>query len=161
MKDIVIVANFAGKLKGTDNNRFSYLAQLLCENNKVELITSDFEHKSKSKRTYVSDKYGFKITLLEEPPYPKNVCIERFISHFVFGKNVAKYLENREKPDVIYCAVPSLDAAWAAAKYARDNGVRFVVDIQDLWPEAFKMVLNIPIISDLIFVPMTNLANKI
>ena len=161
MKDIVIVANFSGNLVGTDNNRFAYLAQVLCENHTVELITSDFEHKSKKKRTHISEKFDFKITLLEEPPYPKNVCIERFISHASFGKKVTKYLEKRKKPDILYCAVPSLDAAWASAKYARDNDIYFIIDIQDLWPEAFKMVFHVPIISDFIFAPMTNLANKI
>ena len=62
---------------------------------------------------------------------------------------------------MIYCAVPSLDAAKAAADYARENNVRFIIDIQDLWPEAFKMVFRVPVISDLIFAPMKRKADAV
>lgn len=161
MKDVVIIANFVGDLLGNDNNRFIYLAKLMGEHASVELITSDFEHETKHKRKHNKSVGNYKVTLLKELPYLKNVCIKRFISHAVFGKNVANYLENRNKPDVIYCAIPSLDAALAAARYAKKNNVYFIIDIQDLWPEAFKMVFNIPIISNLIFAPMKSLANRI
>lgn len=161
MKDIVIVANFVAGLQGQDNNRFSYLAGLLSKVADVELVTSDFHHASKSKRTGDYSKFPFRVTLLEEPGYPKNVCLQRFRSHAVFGQNVAKYLRERKKPDLIYAAVPSLDAAKAAADYAKENNVRFIVDIQDLWPEAFKMVFHLPVISDLIFAPMNRTANAI
>lgn len=82
------------------------------------------------------------------------MCLQRFRSHSHFGKEVKKYLENRVKPDVIYCAVPSLDCAYNAAKYAQENNVKFIIDIQDLWPESFKMIFNIPLIDNLIFYPM-------
>lgn len=70
-----------------------------------------------------------------------------------------KYLANRKKPDVIYCSIPSTDAAYYATKYAKKNNIKLIIDIQDLWPEAFKMVFNIPIISDIIFYPMNRKAN--
>src|SRR5699024_1478517 len=72
-----------------------------------------------------------------------------------------KYLEKRKIPDVIYCTVPSLDVGYVAAKYSQKNNVRFIIDIQDLWPEAFKMVFNLPFISDFIFNPMKQKANYI
>ena len=37
----------------------------------------------------------------------------------------------------------------------------FIVDIQDLWPEAFRMALNIPIISNLVFLPYKKKADRI
>lgn len=70
-----------------------------------------------------------------------------------------KYLANRKKPDVIYCSIPSTDAAYYVTKYAKKNNIKLIIDIQDLWPEAFKMVFNIPIISDIIFYPMNRKAN--
>lgn len=69
------------------------------------------------------------------------------------GCNLRKYLKQRKKPDIIYCAVPSLSVASVAAKYAKENNIRFIIDVQDLWPEAFKMVFNIPILSGLLFFP--------
>ena len=103
----------------------------------------------------------FKITFLHEPGYKKNISIKRFISHYCWGKEVEKYLYKRKKPDVIYCAVPSLTAPFTAAKYCEKKSVKLIIDIQDLWPEAFKMALNIPIISNILFLPFTVIANGI
>lgn len=161
MKDIVIVANFVAELQGRDNNRFSYLANLLSETATVELITSNFHHGSKSKRTGDFNRWPFRITLLEEPGYTKNISLRRIYSHMVFGRSVSKYLQGRKQPDLIYCAVPSLHAAKAAADYAKKHHIRFIVDIQDLWPEAFKMALRVPVVSDLLFAPSTRKANAI
>lgn len=160
MKDIVIIANFVGGLHGTDNNRFSYLASMLCKDNDVELVTSDFCHGEKARRTNVFD-FPFKITLLNEPGYKKNICLKRFWSHYVWGKNVIKYLKSRKKPDVVYCAVPSLTAPAKVSEYCQKNGIRFIVDVQDLWPEAFQMVFKIPVLSKLFFAPFKRLADKV
>ena len=51
-------------------------------------------------------------------------------------------MDTMEKADLVYAATPSLDAARAAATYCKKNNVPFVVDIQDLWPEAFKLIFN-------------------
>lgn len=159
--DIVILVNFCGDLTGKGNNRFLYLAQLLAKDHTVELVTSDFDHGAKDYRRTPLPEYPFKVTLLHESGYPKNVCLKRFASHHVWGKNVKAYLKTRKKPDVIYCAVPSLTGPLAAANYCQAHGVRFVVDVQDLWPEAFQMVVNIPVISPLAFSPFRVTANRI
>lgn len=153
MRDIAIVANFVGNLQGTDNDRFTYLAQMLSKTANVELITSDFCHGQKKKRNICIEQFPFKLTLLHESGYSKNVCLKRFASHMEFGNNVGKYLKIRKKPDVIYCAIPSLTAASAVAEYCKKQQVKFIIDIQDLWPEAFQMVLRIPILSRIIFAP--------
>lgn len=157
---ILIVAHFSGMTKG-DNNRFNYLAKLLAENNEVELITSDFSHDSKRHRTPTNEKSSYKITLIHEPAYKKNVSLKRFLSHEKFGKNLKKYLDTIEKPDVLYCAVPSIDAAYASMRYAEKNGIRFIIDVQDLWPEAFSLVFNVPLLSNMIFYPMKRKINKV
>lgn len=66
------------------------------------------------------------------------------------GQNVEIYLNKRKAPDLIYVAVPSLDVAEVCAAYCERNNVKFVVDIQDLWPEAFRLVFNIPVVSSMI-----------
>lgn len=159
-KDVVIIANFVDNFDYKGNSRFAYLADLLSETCNVELITSDFCHVTKSEKTKPS-ALNYKLTFLHECGYKKNVCLKRFKSHKQFGKNVKKYLKNRKTPDCIYCAVPSLECAKYAAKYARKSKVKFIIDVQDLWPEAFKMVLNIPVLSNLIFAPMARTANYI
>lgn len=161
MKDIVIIANFSRDFSETDNGRFMYLCKELSSDNRVEIITSDFIHGKNKHEEPLKTKWPFKITFLHEAGYKKNISVQRFLSHRAWGKEVEKYLLNRDKPDVVYCAVPSLTASLAAAKYCESNNIRFVIDIQDLWPEAFKMIFNIPVLSDILFAPFKKRANEI
>lgn len=163
MMDVIVVANFVGALDGGKNSRFSYLANKLAQvpGVSVELISSSFSHDNKKKRDGIPEKFNFSVKLIDEPGYKKNVCLKRFYSHYVWGKSVIKYLKGRKKPDVVYCAVPSLTGPNEVAKYCKKNNIPFIIDIQDLWPEAFQMVFNIPIISNSIFAPFNYLANNI
>lgn len=156
---ILMVAHFCDGVNENTNNRFNYIYRLMKENNyDVSLITSDYSHRNKNVRLSSTDS---NIIYLHEPPYKKNICLKRFYSHYIFGKELSKYLKNIEKPKVIYCSVPSLDAGYTVAKYANKNNIPLIIDIQDLWPEAFQMVFNFPIISNLIFYPLKRRARYI
>lgn len=164
---VLIIAHYIQMPNEKGNNRFMYIANKLTQEseNQVELVTSSFSHRFKKQRDLNDPeikKLRYKITNLYEPGYPKNVCLKRFYSHHILGKNLKKYLNNLDyKPDVIYCAIPSLDVAKQAVKYAKKNKIRFIVDVQDLWPEAFEMVFHIPVLSQLIFLPMKRKADYI
>lgn len=162
----MIIAEYMRLPWENTNSRFIYLANLINkEKCDVEIVTSTFMHGAKMQRTIKESdakSCGFKVTTIFEPGYKKNVSLKRFYSHNILSRNLKKYLESiNEKPDVIYCAIPSLDVGAVASQYAKKNGIRFIVDVQDLWPEAFKMVLNIPVISDVLFYPMLRKANLI
>lgn len=157
--DVVILCDFLGRFDQSLNSRFLYLANILKEKHEVEIITGDFDHGSKEYFKETPKGFSYKITMLHEPKYPRNICLQRFYSHYIWGKNVKKYLDNRKKPDVIYCAMPTLTAAYEAGKYCEKNRVRFVVDVQDLWPEAFEMVFHVPVLSNIIFAPFGAIAN--
>lgn len=163
--DILMVTHFITFPWEKGNSRFVYLANMLCKNrDKIEIVTTTFYHKDKKQREYTETEFEslqYKVTELYEPGYPKNVCLKRLRSHKVFARNLKKYLLSRRKPDIIYCAVPSLDAAYVAAQYCKKNKVPFIIDVQDLWPEAFQMVVDIPILSNIGFFPMKHRANKI
>ena len=146
--DILIISQFGSTYSENDNDRFLYIAKKMCINNRVEIVTSSFCHEKKNHRVTAQKEWPFKITFLNEIGYKKNVCIKRFLSHFIWGINLKKYLKQRKTPDVVYCAVPSLTGPYFVAKYCKKNKVKFVLDIQDLWPEAFKMVYHEPILSD-------------
>lgn len=140
---ILIITNFPGLLDGSYTDRFCYLTRLLHEKGyEVELITSNFCHDTKQIRNYSSSLYPFKVTLLHETLYKQNISLQRLKSHCEWGRNVKAYLSQIEKPDIIYCAIPSLTASKVAADYCKKNGVKFVVDLQDLWPEAFAMAIS-------------------
>ena len=160
--DIVIIAHFCGDFSEMDNGRFKYIAEILCKNNYVEVITSSFNHTTKSHIRRSSDGLPFKITFIEEPGYRRNVSLSRFGSHRKWGKNLMKYINNREhKPDVVYCAVPSLTGPNLVSKYCEESDIRFIVDVQDLWPEAYRMVVNVPLLSDIAYAPFKSLADGI
>lgn len=155
-KDVLLIAHFCSDFDGKDNNRFNYLADIFAKNGfDVELVTSDFSHNKKVKREKeISEDLRYKVTFIKEPIYKKNVSVKRFYSHYILAKNLKEYLNSRKKPTLIYCSVPSLDVAATAARYAERNDIKFIIDIQDLWPEAFQMVFNIPFLSNILFLPM-------
>jgi glycosyltransferase involved in cell wall biosynthesis len=161
----LIIAHFVETPGEKGNDRFRYIADRLdSSREKVEILTSSFSHQVKEQRKIPRQQLeclGYQLTMLFEPGYPQNVSLKRFYSHFVMGRNLKKYLETRNKPDVIYCAVPSLDIAKVAAEYAKKNNIYFIIDVQDLWPEAFKMVFKVPFINDILFYPMQKQADYI
>ncbi len=162
--NVLIAAEFLDNIKdpNTYNSRFLTVADMLAaRGHRVRIVTSDFIHSSKCHVSGITKCKGHDMVTLPEPGYPKNIGLKRFQSHYVLSKNLKKWLKTIEKPDVIYCAVPSLDFAYQAARYARENGIKFVVDIQDLWPEAFEMVVPFPAVTKLAFAGFRNRANYI
>lgn len=161
--DIVIISEFGEDYSSTDNDRFLYLAKMLQSEGdcNVEIITSSFRHTTKTHRNNTVTEWPFQITFIDEPGYKKNVCLKRFYSHYIWGKNLVKYLNKRKTPDVIYCAIPSISGPNKVSKFCKKNKIKFIIDVQDLWPEAFKMIIRIPLLSDILFYPFTMLSNGI
>ncbi len=158
--NIYIIANFTCLPTENGNCRFNYLANMLSKKDEVTLITSTFSHATKKQRETQNYNTSYHIKQIYEPGYKKNISIKRFYSHYVWGKNVKKYIR-QQKPDVVYCAIPSLTAAKKIIPICKKNKIKIVIDIQDLWPEAFKMAFSVPIISDLLFLPFTITANYV
>lgn len=155
-KNIYILANFTN----SQTSRFIEIAKLFSDRgHNVTVVTTEFDHGKKRKRDRFPQYDGITVKYLYESGYKGNVTPRRLYSHYVWGKNVAKYLKKAEKADVVYCAIPSLTVAVEAAKYCKRNGVKFVVDVQDLWPEAFSMVFKNKLFK-LVFKPMEWYVNK-
>ena len=161
-KRVLMIANFSSGLDEGVNSRVTYLANLLSNKADVTLVASDFSHLYKKHRDRNIKGFNFTIKMLHEIGYSKNVGLKRFISHFFWGIKVNNYLKSlTTKPDVIYATVPSLTGAFFASRFCVKNDVRFVIDIQDLWPEAFEMIVKIPVFTKLAFAPFKLIANKI
>lgn len=163
-KDILLVANYWHFETEKSSSRYRSFADILCPIYDLEVITSTFCHLKKAQRNeaelHLAD-LPYKMTMKYEKGYKKNISIRRICSYTEFGKNVLSYLKQRKKPDLIIVSVPSLAVADYVSQYAKDNHIPLIVDIQDLWPEAFKMALNIPLVSDILFAPMMRQANRI
>lgn len=142
--------------------RFRFLSELLVrEGFEVELFTSSFQHWEKAHRDtslpcYQSQPY--RITFIDEPGYRKNLDLSRIKSHRVAARNLRSLLRERfaEDPrafDLVYAEIPPNDVARVCAEEAQAHGVPFVADINDLWPEAMRMVVDVPVVSDIAFYP--------
>lgn len=146
--DAVIISNYWHFPIEKSSSRYHTIATLAAEQGiSVEVITSRFYHTKKKQRneSEVLSGIAYKATLLEEGSYSRNVSPARLSAHSRFAKNVINYLSNREKPDVIYLFVPPAGLAKKVVKYANQNNIRVVIDVLDLWPEAFAMLMPAPI----------------
>ena len=162
---IVIIDHYSQAPGEKGNNRFLYIANLLCERgHEVEVVTTDFSHIKKQTRNIPKSAFDglpYKYTMLPEPPYHKNVSLQRIHSHYLFGQNLKQYLKNRMDIEAIYIAVPSLDVGVAAADYCNKHNIPLFVDIQDIWPEAFELVLPFRSVTKYMLFPMKRQAKYI
>lgn len=138
--------------------RFRFLSELLVRSGfDVDLITSSFQHWEKAQRDCLKPCYQnlpYRIIFIEEPGYAKNLDPARIYSHHIAAKNLRTHFANTtEHYDLIYAEIPPNDVARVCAEYAERTSVPFVADINDLWPEAMRMVVNIPLLSSIVFYP--------
>lgn len=162
----VAVITMGVKLDGEKGyTRFRYLCEFLVKKGyEVDLITTTFQHWEKKQRDLESvdqKSYPFGIKFIYEPGYRKNIDLRRVRSHKIAAENLRKLLEKEGDYDLIYAEIPPNDVALAAAEYAHRNKIPFVADVNDLWPEAMRMVFDIPIVNDLLFYPLKRDAEKV
>lgn len=160
----MMIANYWHFIEEKSSSRYRSFADILCKKYDLEVVTSTFCHLKKIQRDEEKlhlESLPYQMKLCYEKGYSKNISLRRICSYTEFGKNVIRYLKTRKKPDLIIVSVPSLAVADYVSRYAKENMTPLILDIQDLWPEAFKMALNIPIVSDILFAPMMKQANRI
>ena len=145
--------------------RFRSVCEFLADAGyEVDLITTTFQHWEKAQRDLDKIKkedYKFGIKFIYEPGYKKNIDLRRVRSHKIAAKNLTKLLEKEGDYDLLYAEIPPNDVALAAAEYAKKKGIPFVADVNDLWPEAMRMVVDIPVVSDIVFYPLLRDAEKV
>ncbi|PFO04948.1 glycosyltransferase WbuB [Bacillus sp. AFS076308] len=168
-RKILLVAPFTILPGEKGFNRFTYIAEKLSgKGHNVTLLTSNFKHsdknfRDKTKIENINNGIKYEIVMIDELGYQRNIGIDRIKSHKYFSKQLAVYLKNiRQRPDVIYCAYPMMDAAFIVGRYAKKYQIPFVMDIQDVWPEAIKNAIPLPeLLVDFLLYPLTVYANKI
>ncbi len=162
MKKIAIVT-FSCALNGEKGlDRLYFLADLFSKNDyDVELITSRFHHWSKTFRPKGMNINRDHLTVVQcdEWGYEKNIQIKRILSHRVLARNIMAYLKGRHY-DIVYCHIPDNHLAALVSTFAKRNNIPAIVDTEDLWPEAMKMVFNWPIVSDILFYPFARDAKR-
>ena len=158
MKKIAIIAMATALKNEKGYTRFTFLADMLVKRGyEADLITSSFQHwekKQRNKENIKREKCLYNVVLVDEPGYKKNIDLNRLFSHYILARNLRKKLLRGKKYDLIYNVIPPNGTAKIAGKYANREKIPFVVDVEDLWPEAMKMVLDIPFLTDIIYFPL-------
>jgi glycosyltransferase involved in cell wall biosynthesis len=134
----------------TAYTRYAYLAEeLVKRSHEVVYVTSSFYHTKKQQRTRQTwlperDYSGIRLIFLNVPGYKRNVGPGRIFNHYILNRQLKKFLQSlAEKPDLVLAASPPLQTANTLLKWAKKNQVPSVLDIQDLWPEAWQQFIPV------------------
>ncbi|HAM16542.1 MAG TPA: glycosyltransferase WbuB [Eggerthellaceae bacterium] len=167
----VAVVTQGVKLEGETRGyvRFRVIAEMLAaEGFEVDLITSTFQHWDKTQRNTTLDCYSglpYRIRFVYEPGYKRNLDLARINSHRIFARNLkalfkSRFADNPSAYDLIYSEIPPNDMARVCAEMAHEHGIPYVADVNDLWPEAMRMALDVPVLSDMAFAPFARDARR-
>lgn len=165
-KRIAIIAPGYAWLPGeSGTSRFSYMAGFLAEHGyKVDLIGSTFQHFKKAPRDIErleALQLPYKLVFIKEPGYRKNIDIRRIYSNYILARNTLQFLKRHiSEYDLVYCVIPPNVLSAKVGKICHQYRVPFIVDIEDLWPEAMKMVFKVPVVSNVLFYPYWRDAEK-
>ncbi len=130
-KRILIISVF-GKVREESNDRVNNLYDFSPFKSK-KIVTTNFSHHNKAKRVGPDIR---NVDYIEVPEYRKNLSFNRIWSHWVFAFRLYYYLRDiQEKPDVIYCVLPTPTSGLIAGWYAKKHKITFVTDIIDVWPD--------------------------
>jgi glycosyltransferase involved in cell wall biosynthesis len=114
---------------------------LVSRSHEVVWWTSTFDHAQKRHFFDSDNDYqaleGLRIRSMHSIGYREHVSLKRIIDHYELGKKFSRMARTEDKPDLIFCALPTLDFAVAAVRYGRKNKVPVVIDVRDLWPDFF------------------------
>lgn len=115
--------------------------KLAREGNEVLVISSDFDHYTKSHRNRANFEIpiekGIKLLLIPSPGYSKHISLKRFLDHIRLGINLYRRLPELSKPDVIFVGFPPIEIAWFVSHWARKERIPYAVDVKDAWPDLF------------------------
>lgn len=130
-KSILIISVF-GKVREESNDRVNNLYDFSPFERK-KIVTTDFSHHNKAKRIGEDIR---SVDYIKVPTYSKNLSGRRILSHWVFAVKLFFYLRKLEnKPNYIYCVLPTPSSGLVAGWYAKKHKITFVTDIIDVWPD--------------------------
>ena len=171
-KPRVAIVTQGVKLPGEERGytRFRFLSDLLArEGFEVDLITSTFQHWDKAQRDTTRASFQglpYRVQFVFEPGYKRNLDLVRINSHRIFARNLkgffkSRFRDNPRAYDLIYSEIPPNDMARVCAEAAREQGIPYVADVNDLWPEAMRMAIDVPVLSDIAFAPFARDARRV
>lgn len=120
---------------------------------KVTWWTSKYNHALKSSEVtsgFSNDSINY--VFLNGMTYTKNISIKRVMNHYQIGKQLDEKIRLSDSlPDVIVSSMPTMDFAYKAVKFGKENNIPVIIDVRDLWPDVFKELIPIPSLRKEIF----------
>lgn len=108
----------------------------------VILWMSDFDHVRKVNRfgytKTINIRDNFNVKLISASAYANNISINRIKHNLQLATNfIEEANTQREKPDIIFACLPTLELAENAVLFAKRVGVPIVIDVVDIWPDVY------------------------
>lgn len=114
-------------------------SRLAARGHEVTLWASDFQHAEK--RHYFGETRreelapNLRYVAMHSRGYQKNVSFARLLDDFDNARIFGRLAAAEPRPDVVYCAFPSIVLARQVARFAGSRKVPLVIDARDFWPD--------------------------
>lgn len=164
MKRILIAAPYSTLPSDKLVNRFAHLAKICAERgHETTLATGQFSHRTKSyhQDSIEEDNANPRISLIKNRSYSSHIGMRRILSLRDFKKNFELEFANLSHFDVVYSAYPPIGHNLAIASRRNKSGGKFILDVQDVWPESFSSVLPFLSRVPVKLIPFSGSANKV
>jgi glycosyltransferase involved in cell wall biosynthesis len=130
--------------------RTGVLAQQLADRgHQVTWWCSTFNHWTKSHRypvdTTVELSPAYRLRLLHSPGYRRNVSVRRIVDHRILAARFRTAIEQQPPPDLIVASFPTVEMSEAAAVFGNAKSAPVIMDVRDLWPDAFLNLVPAPL----------------
>ena len=131
----------------TEDRRFMISNALANRGHRVVWWISKFKHHTKTYRNVeaITREWldtNIEMRFIDCTPYKSHISIQRYLYERTFGINVLASMEKEEKiPDIIVMTDPSLFFGNYVLKYCKKYKIKLIVDIFDLWPEQFEILI--------------------
>lgn len=128
---------------GERPHRVGILSKVLVNGgHKVTWWTTDFDHQHKKyfigEDKKITNDFDVDMFFLHpDTPYSKNVSYKRIKNHQEVANKFTSYSKYEDKPDVIFCAFPTIELAFVAVNFGLEHNIPVVIDARDMWPDIF------------------------
>ncbi len=134
--------------KGVRLHRYGQFTRYLADQgHQVTWWTSSFSHAPKvhlvDQDTEILES-GLRLKVIKGLGYSRNVSLARIKHQKDFATKFLEYASRETKPDLILAPVPTIEGAFAAVSWARENKIPVFVDVRDLWPDELVDIAPAP-----------------
>ena len=144
-KKIILISQTESHLTKRGKRHPNLADYLSSKGYELDYYSSSFYHAEKiqftSDQTMQANKeLGYKLHIIKSLSYFKNVGLRRIISNLQFSRRVYKELRSKDLENTIII-IPSrpVEIIYFIAKLKRKKNFKVLVDIRDVWPDAFNI----------------------